>query len=129
MKNPVKVSGLSDSYKFISMNELLSGTYEKGNQIFMPKRFTQSLMSSDGDKLKVATRLDIVPIINHIINNKDVKMLDFDVYSYGKEIVIQPSDINEANSLLKIKTMESDITYDNAIKTFMHGFSTETIGG
>ncbi len=129
IKNPIKISWQSDAYKFISLTDLISGNYEKGNDIFLPQRMTNRLMSNDGDKLKLNTRLDIVGILKHIIGNKDVKVMDIDVYSHGKELVIQTSDLNKADTFLKIKTMESDLVYQNAIQSFIHGFATDTISG
>jgi hypothetical protein len=63
---------------------------------------------------------DIQMIIKNILNNQNLKTFDIDVYAHGKDIVIQPSDINKATTLFKIKTMESDIVYQNAIKTFVN---------
>lgn len=127
--NPIKVSGLSDSYKFIRLDDLLAGNYDKGQPVFLSRRFANSIMKNDADKLTVNLKNDIVGILKGLIGNKDVKTMDIDVYAAWHDIIIQPEDMFKANTLFKIKTMESDIAYQQAMKTFINGFSTDTISG
>lgn len=127
--NPIKVSWLNKDYKFITFSELYLGKINNTTDtVLLGSQTVKELLSSETDSLRVSKKIsDPEQFIKTVLSKNNVKMTDLNVYKDWGDLFIKAKDISKATNLFSIKTMESDIVFEDAIKQLNIWLSTDVV--